>query len=185
MRIVDWSREDLRQHIDRVIDIYCAAMGYPKEVGRQRKGYVIVHTQREGFRAVAATDESDGVVGFAYGYRGTPGQWWHDEVRRALTKQQIEQWLADPFELCELHVRPDRQGHGLGQEMLTRLLRECPHQTVVLSTPEGESRAWRLYRRMGFVDIRRNHRFAGDDRPFAVLGRPLPLDVDTTSAGRG
>ena len=38
------------------------------------------------------------------------------------------------------------------------------------------TRAWRLYRRVGFVDVLRNYRFNGDPRPFAVLGRPLPLD---------
>jgi hypothetical protein len=29
---------------------------------------------------------------------------------------------------------------------------------------------------MGFVDVLRDYRFAGDPRPFAILGRPLPLD---------
>jgi ribosomal protein S18 acetylase RimI-like enzyme len=49
---------------------------------------------------------------------------------------------------------------------------------VLLSTPEinGESnRAWRLYRRLGFTDIIRGYRFAGDPRAFAILGRALPL----------
>jgi ribosomal protein S18 acetylase RimI-like enzyme len=49
---------------------------------------------------------------------------------------------------------------------------------VLLSTPEtdGEAnRAWRLYRRLGFLDVIRGHHFAGDPRPFAILGRPLPL----------
>jgi ribosomal protein S18 acetylase RimI-like enzyme len=51
---------------------------------------------------------------------------------------------------------------------------------VLLSTPEygphTPGRAWRLYRRMGFNDVLREHRFTGDARPFAVLGRELPLD---------
>ena len=49
---------------------------------------------------------------------------------------------------------------------------------VLLSTPEinGEAnRAWRLYRRLGFTDIIRGYHFAGDPRPFAILGRSLPL----------
>jgi ribosomal protein S18 acetylase RimI-like enzyme len=176
MRIVTWSAADLRKHLDAALDIYCAAMGYPVSTGRQRKGYVVVHTQRSGFRATGALDDSGEVIGFAYGYRGAPGQWWHDEVRRDLSAEIAARWLTDPFEVCELHVRPDHQGHGLGQELLTRLLDGCPHETVVLSTPEGESRAWRLYRRLGFVDVRRRHRFAGDSRHFAVLGRALPLE---------
>jgi ribosomal protein S18 acetylase RimI-like enzyme len=57
----------------------------------------------------------------------------------------------------------------------------------VLSTPEApaeDSRAWRLYRRLGFVDLLRQFHFPGDDRPFAVLGRPLPLDVPAARPGR-
>jgi ribosomal protein S18 acetylase RimI-like enzyme len=50
---------------------------------------------------------------------------------------------------------------------------------VLLSTPEygaaAPGRAWRLYRRAGFQDVLRQHRFTGDARPFAVLGRRLPL----------
>ncbi|MEP6695535.1 MAG: GNAT family N-acetyltransferase [Pseudonocardiales bacterium] len=179
MTVVPWGPADLRRHIDAALDIYCAAMGYPPSTGRQRKGYVVVHTQRPGFLATGALDKSGTVIGFAYGYQGAPGQWWHDEVRRGLGEEQVARWLTDPFEVCELHVRPDHQGHGIGQELLTRLLDGCPHATVVLSTPEGESRAWGLYRRLSFVDIRRSHRFAGDGRRFAVLGRTLPLEHPT------
>ena len=49
----------------------------------------------------------------------------------------------------------------------------------MLSTPEvaqEDNRAWRLYRRLGFEDVLRHFTFAGDRRPFAVLGRRLPLD---------
>ena len=50
--------------------------------------------------------------------------------------------------------------------------------TTLLSTPEADeekSRAWRLYRRFGFVDVLRHFHFPGDERPFGVLGRDLPL----------
>lgn len=173
---VEWSPADLRRHLDEVLDVYCAAMGYPRSAGRQRKGYVVVHSERSGFRAIGTHDPTGAVIGFAYGYRGAPGQWWHDEVRGGLSDEQADRWLADSFELCELHVRPDHQGHGLGHRLLAGLLEDCPQQTVVLSTPEGPSRAWRLYRRVGFTDVLRRHRFAGDNRDFAVLGRSLPFD---------
>ncbi|MFD4193348.1 hypothetical protein ACFWRJ_15765, partial [Amycolatopsis thermoflava] len=45
-----------------------------------------------------------------------------------------------------------------------------------LPPPEGPSRAWKLYRRLGFVDALRDYHFAGDPRPFAILGRTLPLE---------
>ena len=45
---------------------------------------------------------------------------------------------------------------------------------VLLSTPEAPmpTRAWTLYRRCGFRDVLRHHRFSSDPRPFAVLGPP-------------
>jgi ribosomal protein S18 acetylase RimI-like enzyme len=64
--------------------------------------------------------------------------------------------------------------------MLRALLTDVRSAHVLLSTPEygvdAPGRAWRLYRRAGFQDVLRHHRFTGDARPFAVLGRPLPLD---------
>jgi len=80
--------------------------------------------------------------------------------------------------LTELHVHPSAQGAGLGAILLHRLLENRPEAAVLLSTPEvsGEdNRAWRLYRRVGFDDVIRNFVFAGDTRPFAILGRRLPL----------
>jgi ribosomal protein S18 acetylase RimI-like enzyme len=89
-------------------------------------------------------------------------------------------YLADYFELTELHVRTDAQGHGLGNALLRRLLDRADAGHVLLSTPEAPvpTRAWLLYRRCGFRDLLRHHRFSSDPRPFAVLGRPLPLEPD-------
>ena len=94
-----------------------------------------------------------------------------------------ESYLADYFELTELHVRTDAQGHGLGQALLRRLLDRADGSHVLLSTPEAPTptRAWLLYRRCGFRDLLRHHRFSSDPRPFAVLGRPLPLDPEPPS----
>jgi ribosomal protein S18 acetylase RimI-like enzyme len=151
-------------------------MGYPSDVTELRRGFVAAHTQRPEFRAVATLDD-DKLIGFAYGYHSRAGQWWHEQVRRGMDAESYEPWLSDCFELVELHVLPHAQGAGLGQAQLVALLDGVAHRTVMLSTPEGESRAWRLYRRMGFVDVLRHYEFPGDDRPFAVLGRALPLDV--------
>ena len=74
-----------------------------------------------------------------------------------------------------MHVRPANQGQGIGEELLRRLLAGVRSSKVLLSTPEGPSRAWRLYYRVGFTDVLRNYRFTGDPRPFGVLGRTLPL----------
>jgi ribosomal protein S18 acetylase RimI-like enzyme len=175
MRLVHWSPEEMFARLDDVLFIYAEAMNYQHEIVEMRRGFIAAHTQRAGFRAVATMD-GDKVAGFSYGYHGKPGQWWHEQVRSGLTAEGYQRWMADCFELVELHVLPYAQGHGLGQAQLLSLLDGVPRRTVILSTPEGESRAWRLYRRMGFQDVLRDHEFLGDDRPFAVLGHDLPLD---------
>ena len=178
MKLVPWRADDLLHRLDDVIAVYGAAMGYPDDLLDTRRGYVAVHAKRPGFRAVATLDHDGTLLGFGYGYTSTPGQWWHDQVRSALRRDARRTWLSDCFELVELHVRPAAQGRGIGANQLRALLDGVPSGTVLLSTPEADeatSRAWRLYRRHGFVDILRNFYFPGDDRLFAVLGRTLPL----------
>src|SRR5690606_26563007 len=116
---------------------------------------------------------------FGYGYHSQPGQWWHDQVSAALDPEARRRWLTDCFEVVELHVRTAAHGHGLGTRQLRALLRMAEGSTTLLSTPEADertSRAWRLYRRFGFVDVVRHFYFPGDSRPFGILGRTLPLD---------
>ncbi|NNG97848.1 GNAT family N-acetyltransferase [Gordonia araii] len=127
----------------------------------------------------------EALIGIAYGYRGAPDQWWNQQLRTGLRQvgyppEASAALLTDYFELTELHVHPDAQGHGVGQLLLTNLLADRPEARVLLSTPEvpgEENRAWSLYRRFGFSDVLRNFTFAGDPRPFAFLGRELPLSV--------
>jgi ribosomal protein S18 acetylase RimI-like enzyme len=178
MRLVTWRPDHLLRRIDEVIAVYGAAMGYHRDLLETRRSYVAGHVQRPGFRAVATLDEDDALLGFGYGYTSGPGQWWHDQVRSALRREARKQWLTDCFEVVELHVRPDAQGHGIGSRQLRSLLAGAAHRTALLSTPEADetvSRAWRLYRRFGFSDVLRHYCFPGDDRPFAILGRPLPV----------
>jgi ribosomal protein S18 acetylase RimI-like enzyme len=178
MRLVAWRPDDLARRLDDVIEVYGQAMGYPAELLEARRGYVAGHVHRPGFRAVATLDPADRLLGFGYGYTSGSGQWWHDQVRGALRRDARRTWLSDCFEVVELHVRPDAQGHGLGASQLRSLLAMASGRTTLLSTPEADeqrSRAWRLYRRFEFVDVLRHFYFPGDDRPFAILGRPLPL----------
>ncbi len=123
------------------------------------------------------------IVGVAYGYCGAPDQWWQQQVvaglqRVGADRSRITELMTSYFELTELHISPRAQGRGLGEALTRRLLAGREESHVLLSTPEinGESnRAWRLYRRLGFTDVIRGYHFAGDPRPFAILGRSLPL----------
>lgn len=163
---------------DQLLEIYVAAMRYPVGTGAGRRRLWLDHSRRPGFSCVAAFEPPRVPVAFAYGYTGAAGQWWHEEVRRGLSSAQTDSWLTGPqryAELTELHVRPDRQGAGLGERVLRDFLGGRAEPLVLLSTPEAENRAWRLYRRLGFRDVLRHYHFTGDPRPFGVLGRSLPL----------
>jgi ribosomal protein S18 acetylase RimI-like enzyme len=158
--------------------IYGAAMGYDQSVVAGRYGYAVQHTERAGFRAVGAfveAPEGGQLVGFGYGYLVAPGQWWHDQVRAALDRRTAKRWLPGAFEVCELHVHPDHQSRGLGRQLLHALVAGIPQEVALLSTPDADTKAFRLYHADGFVDLARGHHFPGDARPFAILGARLPL----------
>lgn len=177
--------------------VYVDAMHYPRGTERQRGPMWLEHSHRPGWTAVAAVDvdcpgsgtprhdqlAAAPMLGVAYGYRGAPDQWWQQQVTAGLRRvglpiEEVDRLMGDYFELTELHVHPQAQGRGLGEAVARRLLADRPESRVLLSTPEiyGEAnRAWRLYRRLGFTDVIRGYHFAGDPRPFAILGRTLPL----------
>ena len=187
----------MQRRLADALAIYVDAMRYPHGTEDQRASMWMEHSRRKGWRAVAAvkTPPAAGaeppadrligapMLGVAYGYCGAPDQWWQQQVvqglhRAGLAQTEIGLLMASYFELTEVHIHPRAQGHGLGEALVRRLLAGRGERNVLLSTPEirGEdNRAWRLYRRLGFTDVIRGHHFAGDPRPFAILGRPLPL----------
>jgi ribosomal protein S18 acetylase RimI-like enzyme len=196
--LIDLSADDMQRRLGDALAVYVDAMRYPRGTEQQRASMWIEHTHRDGWKAVAAveaaTAEAPGrhdevdfasapMLGVAYGYCGAPDQWWQQQVVQGMQRggadnSDITDLMGSYFELTELHIHPSAQGRGLGEALLRRLLAGRREANVLLSTPEinGESnRAWRLYRRLGFNDVIRGYRFSGDPRPFAILGRPLPL----------
>jgi ribosomal protein S18 acetylase RimI-like enzyme len=174
VRVEMWTGSQLAARVDEAMQIYVQAMNYPRYTGTQRAITTRRHVSHAGFGCRVALDDNDVLLGFGYGYTTLAGQWWHDLVRRALTPER-EEWLVDAFELSEMHVLPKQQGHGIGRKILTALAGDIPHRAMLLSTPDSDTRAFRLYHGLGFVDLARNYLFPGDSRPFAVLGARLPL----------
>lgn len=177
----------MRMRMYEALSVYVQAMGYPAGVEHMRAPMWSEHILRSGWRAVGAFDCAPGtqitpdtaLLGIGYGYRGAPSYWWDTQVREGLGQTGGDPHLLDSyFELTELHVRPDQQGRGIGNRVLQTLLDGRAEDWVLLSTPEvprESNRAWGLYRRLGFHDVLRDFIFRGDTRPFAVLGRELPL----------
>jgi GNAT superfamily N-acetyltransferase len=150
--------------------VYGAAMRRGPEMVVQRREIMQSHIGRRGFVATVAWDDADALVGFAYGYRGRAGEWWHDVVAGALGRQRSGEWLDDAFELAELHLHPDHQGHGTGRQLLERLLDVAVGRTIVLSTHDRESPARSLYRSAGFVDLVDHFVFPGSAEVYVIMG---------------
>lgn len=138
------------------------------------------HSRREGFRLLVARDETGQVVGFSYGYKSQPGQWWHDYVSRLLTPEERTNWLSNCFEFVEVAVLPSVQGQGIGGKLHDALLAGLPYETAVLSTYSGENRARNLYRRRGWATLVPDLTFPGSDLPMVVFG----LQIKPTKGDR-
>jgi ribosomal protein S18 acetylase RimI-like enzyme len=194
--LIELSPSDMQRRLGDALAVYVDAMRYPRGTEDQRASMWLEHTRRRGWKAVAALEVPDDttdpsaaalaaapMLGVAYGYCGAPDQWWQQQVVAGLHRvgadsRHIAELMTSYFELTELHIAPRAQGHGLGEALARRLLADRGEAHVLLSTPEingEENRAWRLYRRLGFIDIIRGYHFAGDPRAFAILGRALPL----------
>ena len=166
--------------LDSLVAIYADAMTADPALLPGRSELMRRHATYPSFRAVAARETPGGpVVGFGYGFHGASGQWWYDAVRAALVSvaghTSARAWLSDSVEVAELHVNPRHQRAGIGSQMLLALTCGRPERTALLSTPDRESPARRLYRRAGFADLVTGYSFPGGGPPYAVMGATLPL----------
>jgi ribosomal protein S18 acetylase RimI-like enzyme len=132
------------------------------------------HARRTAFSFLAARGEDGALAGFAYGYEGQPGEWWHDLVAAALIPEQRVEWLAPGhFEFVELQVAPELEGQGIGSRLHDALLAEARGSTAVLSTECTNERARGFYIRRGWETLLDEIAFGEGYPPFVVLGKRL------------
>jgi len=173
--------------LDVLTGVYLAAMQPDPGQLRSRRSVMEQHTRNSGFRALAVRADTGRlgrrapgtIIGFSYGFTGADGQWWHDVVFSALTAKAGEalaaDWLDDSLEVAEVHVHPDFQHRGIGKSLVLGLAEGRRESTAVLSTPDRDSTARRLYRGLSFADLLTDYTFPGADVPYAVMGAVLPL----------
>jgi GNAT superfamily N-acetyltransferase len=174
------SRAEFRADLHKLLAVYAAAMRPEPAQLPGRLAIMERHAANPAFRCIAATAESGSeIIAFAYGFRGVPGQWWHDVVNSGITvaarPATATAWLADALEVAEVHVRPEHQGQGIGRRLMLTLTAGRTEHTAVLSTQDAESPARRLYRSLGFTDLLTGFIFPGGGPPYAVMGARLPL----------
>ena len=181
LSVSELSPGEFTSRLDQMLAVYTAAMQPATWVLPGRRTVMAGHVANPGFRALLATEDGSGeAAGFTYGFHGAAGQWWHDTVARALVAAHgadaAAAWLDDSFEVAELHVMPEHQGHGVGAGLLFRLTADRPERTALLSTRDADTPARRLYRGTGFTDLLTSFVFfPSGDPPYAVMGAELPL----------
>jgi len=172
--------------IETYLAIYADAMDADPALLPGRRELMLRHAGYSQFRAVHAQDVDSGLVaGFAYGFHGERGQWWYEAVWAAIKHSsgpdRAASWLANCLEIAEVHVHSDQQRAGIGTRMLMMLTSGRPERTAVLSTPDRDTTARRLYRRLGFSELLASYSFPGGSPPYVVMGAELPLR-DPTAA---
>jgi ribosomal protein S18 acetylase RimI-like enzyme len=178
--IGELNRSDFLATMDDFLAIYASAMGADPAELPSRRAIMERHSGSPAFRALAVTAGSSGrVVAFSYGFRGLPGQWWHDVVRAGISASAglhtADRWLDDVLEIAEVHVDPAYQSRGIGRRMMLTLTARRSEHTAVLSTRDAQTPARRLYRSLGFADLLTDFLFPGGGPPYAVMGADLPL----------
>lgn len=170
---------DVERIFDSLVAVYRDVFGPSQsnavvDIKGFSEGLLDRHRHRKGFRLlIAKTPGANGVVGFAYGYKGEPGQFWHDTIFQALSPDQRQAWMHDYFEYVELAVSTSHQGRGFGGLLHDAILAGLPYQTAMLSTEKANDRALRLYLKRGWVPVLEPVVFSGRRRPSVVLGLDL------------
>lgn len=113
------------------------------------------------------------MLGFIYGYTGTPGQPFNDLLRCTLDAATVARWLDGALEVAVFAVQPEAQGRGIGGRLHDTLLDDLANRTAILDTNPGDTAAMRLYRGRGWQLLRGDYRFPDRDRRRAIMGRDL------------
>jgi ribosomal protein S18 acetylase RimI-like enzyme len=162
--------------LPHVLWTFAGGLGYRRGDSRVAAlaGAMRRHVLHGGFRAFGALTNRGRLVGFSYGYTSQPGLWWREQITQPLSPQQREYWLADAFELAELHVHPSVQGQRFGSRLHDAVMQDLQHRTALLSVMHRSERARQLYTRRGWETLIEDMRFPTEPRtPFSVLGLTL------------
>ncbi|WP_042149525.1 N-acetyltransferase [Paucisalibacillus sp. EB02] len=134
------------------------------------------HANYPGFKTVVALnddDDDDDAIGFAYGYTSKPGQYYHEQLRKALSKSNQDWWLDDCFEFVELVVHPNQRRKYKGQELAANLLEDIQNKTAVLTTQMNNISARNLYKKLNWEILEENFKPGDSKDPYVIMGKKL------------
>ncbi|MDX6324438.1 MAG: hypothetical protein QOK15_792 [Nocardioidaceae bacterium] len=167
-RIELWDRDKAQERAAEVFAVYDAVFGDVAGEASWRASAFDRHCGREGFRLAAARADGSGLgrlAGFAYGYVGERGQWWPEQVLKALPAEITDVWVGGHFEFVELAVLAEYRRQGVGGRLHDELMQGTENRRALLGTDDGDTPAVSLYRS-------RQWRKLGNLTPeVAVMGR--------------
>jgi GNAT superfamily N-acetyltransferase len=159
-----------RSHLPALAGLYAEVFAEPpynedaRHIRRFRRWFTS-ELRKPGFALVQAL-RGDVLIGMAYGYTMAAGEWWHNAVDPGPDKLVA----AEKFTVMEWAVRAADRGHGIGRQLMSRLLhgRTEPYATLNV-LPDTVAHA--IYLRQGWVP-------AGQTEPglhpaMAILFLPL------------
>lgn len=165
-------------HFEEVISIYKDAY---KSVqtdtdGEDIRERFLKHSTYPGYSGwVAVCDEK--VVGFAYGYTCSPGQFYRTKLEAVMEEGEIKSWLTDCFEFVELAVAPEFRRQGIASTLEKRLLDTAPNETSVLTTGSSNDHAKALYERLGWSGVKEAEVLPAAG-PMLIMGKKLDVRAE-------
>jgi len=161
-------------HLNEVVDIYHSVYeGSDPEEIRER---FLQHSTYPGHTGWVAVCD-DRIVGFAYGFSSTSGQFYRNKLESVLEDNEIHSWLNDCFEFVEMAVLPEFRRQGIASTLEKRLLDKAPHQTSVLTTGSANEDARFLYEKLGWESVKEAQLIPAEDS-MLIMGKKLNERVD-------
>ncbi|MEV4212521.1 GNAT family N-acetyltransferase [Micromonospora sp. NPDC049662] len=119
------------------------AAGFTPDTVRRQ---ILGHAGRDGFTLITAHG-GDLCVGFGYGFRCTPDYWFGAHLLPSIT--DAARTTDSLVGICELAVRRQWHGHGVGTRIHAAILDALrPEWVSLLAMPGGS--AQQFYRRLGY-----------------------------------
>jgi len=161
-------------HLNEVVDIYHRV--FEESDFEEIRGRFLKHSTYPGYTGWVAVCE-DRIVGFAYGFSSTSGQFYRSKLESVLEDNEIHSWLSDCFEFVEMAVLPEFRRQGIASTLEKRLLDKAHHKTSVLTTETANEDARFLYEKLGWENVKEAQLMQSED-PMLIMGKKLNVRVD-------
>ncbi|MGC8489936.1 MAG: GNAT family N-acetyltransferase [Clostridia bacterium] len=121
------------------------------------------------------TDEGQ-PVGFAYGYRSIPGQFYRSLLEEHLSGADRAAWLDECFEFVALGVIPEHRRRGYGRLLHDAVLQRAAERIAILTTEASNSASRALYTGLGWQLLSPGFRPPGAAEPFVIMVKTLKTE---------